>query len=110
MLVYLGDGSAQDKCTYCHTEIEVADLEWKLETGDCSPDSLLHPFLSSRLVGRVVKVSASRGTEPGFHFRFLRGDFSGSSHTSVLRIGTIESALGLVGPVSIFCDCFEEAN
>ena len=40
-----------------------------------------------RLVGLVVKASASRAEDPGFESR-LRRDFSGSSHTSDLKIGT----------------------
>ena len=39
-----------------------------------------------RLVGLVVKASASRAGDPGFESR-LRRDFSGSSHTSDLKIG-----------------------
>ena len=41
-----------------------------------------------RLVGLMVKASASREEDPLFDFRFLRGDFSGSSHTRGLKIGT----------------------
>ena len=41
----------------------------------------------NRLVGLVVKVSASRAEDPGFESR-LRRDSSGSSHTSHLNIGT----------------------
>ena len=41
----------------------------------------------NRLVGLVVKASASGAEDPGFESRFRR-DFSGSSHTSDLRIGT----------------------
>ena len=37
-----------------------------------------------RLVGLVVKASASRAEDPEFESR-LRGDFSGSSHTSDLK-------------------------
>ena len=44
--------------------------------------------LLSRLVGPVVKKSASIGEDPGFDSRLCRGDFSGSSHTSDLKIGT----------------------
>ena len=40
-----------------------------------------------RLVGLVVKASASRTEGPGFESRLHR-DFSGSSHTSDLKIGT----------------------
>ena len=40
-----------------------------------------------RLAGLVVKASASRAEGPGFESR-LRRDFSGSSHTSGLKIGT----------------------
>ena len=35
----------------------------------------------------MVKASASRAEDPGFESR-LRRDFSGSSHTSDLKIGT----------------------
>ena len=40
-----------------------------------------------RLVGLMVKASASRAEDPEFESR-LRRDFSGSSHTSDLKIGT----------------------
>ena len=46
----------------------------------------LYSFLD-RLVGPVVKASASGAEDPGFESR-LRRDFSGSSHTSDLKIGT----------------------
>ena len=49
-------------------------------------DNTLH-----RLLGLVVKVSASRAEDPGFDSR-LRG-FSGSSHTSELKTGTPVAAL-----------------
>ena len=42
---------------------------------------------SYRLVGLVVKASASRAEDPGFESRWRRG-FSGSSHTSDLNFGT----------------------
>ena len=42
---------------------------------------------SDRLGGLVVKASASRAEDQGFESR-LRRDFSGSSHTSDLKIGT----------------------
>ena len=51
------------------------------------------------LFGLVVKASASRVEDPGFESRLLR-DFSGSSHTSDLKIDT--PALGLVGPVLVY--------
>ena len=41
----------------------------------------------SRLIGLVVKVSASRGADPGFDSHLYQ-DFSGSIHTSDLKIGT----------------------
>ena len=43
--------------------------------------------LCHRLVGLVVKASASRAEGPGYESRFRR-DFSGSSHTSDFKIGT----------------------
>ena len=44
------------------------------------------------LAGLVVKVSASGAEDPGFESR-LRRDFSGSSHTSDLKIGTAVATL-----------------
>ena len=41
----------------------------------------------NRFGGLVVKASASGAEDPGFESR-LRRDFSGSSHTSDLKIGT----------------------
>ena len=56
--------------------------------GELSPSLLACLSLSwYRLVGLVVKASASRAEGPGFESR-LRGIFSGSSHTSDLKIGT----------------------
>ena len=40
-----------------------------------------------RFAGLVVQASASGAEDPGFESR-LRWDFSGSSHTSDLKIGT----------------------
>ena len=56
--------------------------------------------------GYGVRLKSGR---PGFDSPFLQGDFSGSSHTTDLKIGTLVaalpgvmgSALGLVGPVSV---------
>ena len=64
-----------------------------------------------RLVGLVVKAFASEEEDLGFE----SVDFSWSSHTSDLKIGTpvaipcqapgtTGSALGLVDPVSVYCD------
>ena len=76
-------------------------------------ESMFVMFDKHRLVGLVVKTSAWRAEDPGFESR-LRRDFSWSSHTSGLKIGTpvvpcqapgdMGSALGLVGPVSVYCD------
>ena len=43
--------------------------------------------LKHRLAGLVVKASTSGTEDPGFKSR-LQQDFSGSSHTSDLKIGT----------------------
>ena len=70
--------------------------------------------IPDRLVGLVVQASASRAEDPGFESR-MRWDFSGLSHTSDLKKltlqwlpcqapGVIGSVLGLVGPVSVYCD------
>ena len=59
--------------------------------GVCRLQSIVAFFVSLcfvyRLVGLVVKASASRAEDLGFKSR-LRRDFSGSSHTSDLKIGT----------------------
>ena len=47
-----------------------------------------------RLVGQVIKASAPKAEGPEFESR-LRRDFSGSSHTSDLKIGTSVAALQL---------------
>ena len=71
----------------------------------CSPES------GDRLVGLVVKVSASREEDPGFESRLGR-DVSGVEPvTSKLALqwlpsqapGVTGSVLGLVGPVSVYC-------
>ena len=51
---------------------------------------------------------------PGFDSRLSSGDFSGSGHTGDSKMalqwlpcqapGVIGSALGVVGPVSVYCD------
>ena len=40
------------------------------------------------LVGLAVKASTLKAEDPGFDSRLHHGDFSGSSHTSDLEIGT----------------------
>ena len=47
----------------------------------------LTSMYQDRVLGRVVKASASGAEGPEFESR-LRRDFSGSSHTSDLKIGT----------------------
>ena len=80
-------------------------------------DSRLKPCItpsSYRLIGLAVKASASRVEDPRFNAHWRCGDFSYLSHTSDLKIctpvvipcgapGIIQSALGLVGPVSVHC-------
>ena len=66
-----------------------------------------------RPVGLVVKASSLSAEDPVFESH-LRRDFSGSSHTNDLKIGTpvlpcqalgvLGSALGLIGLVSVYCD------
>ena len=86
---------------------------------DCRSKVLSHPVTVCLLttgtasLGLVVKASASGAEDPGFESR-LRRDFPGSGHTSDLKLAlqwlprqgpdVIRSALGLVGPVSVYCD------
>ena len=51
-----------------------------------APDTPTAP--SDRLVGPVVKASVSRAEGPGVRIPLAPGFFSGSSHTSDLKIGT----------------------
>ena len=55
-------------------------------TATVNPECLT-PYSGNRLDGLVVKASASRAEDPGFESH-LRWDFSGSSHTSDLKIVT----------------------
>ena len=48
--------------------------------------------LPHRFAGLVVQASASGAEDPGFKSR-LQQDFSGSSHTSDLKIGTSVATL-----------------
>ena len=48
----------------------------------------IHVVFSLRLAGLVVKASTSRAEGPEFDSRLCCGDFSGSSHTSDLKIDT----------------------
>ena len=72
---------------------------------------------ADRLVGLVVTASTSGAADPGFDSRFLRGDFSESSHTSDtsdIKTGTPVATLlgvrycrvsaGQVGPVLVCYD------
>ena len=69
--------------------------------------------LAHRLVGLVVRRPPRERKIPGSN-PACAGIFSGSSHTSDLKIGTpvatcqapdaVGSELGLVGPVSVYCD------
>ena len=71
------------------------------------------PIGKGRFVGLVVKASASGAEDPGFQSR-LRRDFPGRvipvSQKLALQLlpcqapGIIESPLGVVGPVSVYCD------
>ena len=88
--------------------------------GGRTDSSLKHTFACcrdvqpprDRLVGLVVKASASKAEDPGFGSRLRFGDFSGSSHTSDLKVGTpvatlpsvAGSTLELIGPVSVYFD------
>ena len=64
-----------------------------LNVGHCHSNGYVQTFLSNSfilycLVGLVVKVSASRAGNPEFNSCMCHGNFSGSSHTSDLKIGT----------------------
>ena len=75
---------------------------------------LLVHQMEDRLVGLVVKASASRAEDPGFESRlrrdFVRGRVIPVTQKLALQWlpwqapGVIGSALGLVGPVSVYCD------
>ena len=62
---------------------------------------LCSSFTADHLVGLVVKASTSRAEDPGFESR-LRRDFI--PWLPCQAPGVIGSALGLVAPVSVYCD------
>ena len=83
-------------CCSRYMQVPCLSFTKKSRVSDQNGVSLLYIMLeihhsgwepSDRLVGLVVKASASRAEDPGFEPR-LRRDFSGSSHTSDLNIGT----------------------
>ena len=63
-----------------------------------------------RLVGLMVKVSASRAVDPGSNAGFFRGRVIPVTEKLALQWlpyqapGVIGSELGVVGPVSVYCD------
>ena len=59
---------------------------------DCIVTLAVQPPRQDRLAGQVVKTSAPKAEGSEFESR-LRRDFSGSSHTSDLRIGTPAGSL-----------------
>ena len=64
---------------------------WRYGTSDRHPlPAHTAPLTSGphRLVGPVVKASAPRADDAGFDSRLRHGDFSGSTHTSDLMVGT----------------------
>ena len=71
----------------------------------------LSSLFFDRLVGLVVKASASRAEDPGFDSR-LRRDFSGVEsyqrlknwHSSCDPPDVIGPVLGMVGPMSVYRD------
>ena len=73
--------------------------------------SCFQALVSHRLEGLVVKASASTAEDPEFESR-LRWNFFREPVIPVTKIGTpmatlpgaIRSALGLVGPVPVYCD------
>ena len=58
-----------------------------MQRATTSKHIILCPAVVHRLAGLVVKASASGAEDPGIEF-YLWRDFSGSSHTSDLTIGT----------------------
>ena len=66
------------------------------------------------LVGLVIKASTARPENPGFESRLRRDFFRGRVIPVISKLplqwlpcrapGIIGSALGLVGPVSVYCD------
>ena len=80
----------------------------------CSTDNCTRYSRCDRLDGLVVKASTSRVEDPGFESRLRRDFFRGRviPVTSKLALhwlpcqapGIIGSVLGLVGPVSVYCD------
>ena len=101
-------GQIYSDCRCCQTETCSLSRSQCTEIGPTSPSSRQLPgcqFLitrmsrpgkalgsvpvSDRLFGLMVNSSSSsRAEDPGFDSYLRRGDFSGSSHTSDLKVGT----------------------
>ena len=77
--------------TIMFAEFTVSKLRFKWHcSAQKGPYTRLHSV--DRLAGLVVKASASRAEDPGFQSRLSR-DFSWSSHTRDLKIGTPAATL-----------------
>ena len=77
--------------TYGERQAQTGLIWWSSTRGQPShattgPEVLF--IAGDRLVGFVIKASASRSKDPGFESRFLQGKFSGSSHATVTWSGT----------------------
>ena len=86
-----------------------------LIAGEFVPTPEVSPYsLHDRLVSQVVKASASGAEDPEFDSRLRRWDFLGRVIPVISKLalrwlpcqapGVIGSTLGLVGPVSVYCD------
>ena len=89
---------------------------YKVNAGSSRP-GVSKPRLgeTDRLAGLVVKASASGAEDPQFHSRLHRGIiFPGQIMPVTLKLalhwlhcqapGDVGSVLGLIGPVSVYCD------
>ena len=78
----------QRSCGKKLTIAQCTDLRPTSSAAPVTPGAKQGRRYCGRLVGPVVKVSASRAADPEFDSRLRRGDFSGSSHTSDFELGS----------------------
>ena len=109
-------GTLSNKSKTTSPKIVTGHLLWPMDTAVVVVVVRRKPSRSAslpqtlRFVGLVVKESASRAKAPEFNSRLRSRDFTGSSYTNDLKVGTPVATLPgdwryrVSGPVSVYCD------
>ena len=86
--IIINDYTTRTQPKELEKEVPVKSMSNLLSQINSTSTPTLGQWLWDLLVGLVVKASTSRVEDPGFDSCLRPGDFSGSSYTSDLKIGT----------------------